>query len=161
MNDSQSLVSDRPTTNPERRRWDRVIAQLRSGRLDTEIATGRSARDRYQAIRAEQLVARGTREDLASHWLLVLERAGRARPAADPRERFQRRRILAAEPAIAELIGRLRGSEPVCARGVALAKRLITDGGGPVHSPSSELDLDDAVREATARLNLLQQRVTA
>jgi hypothetical protein len=137
--DTLSLVSRRC------RAFDRLGARVLGARLDKELAAGRPPEwSRLHAARADHLVALPFREALADGWERVLTRRARL-----PR----RDRVATAEPIIGLLAERLRMPLPVPARGVALAKVLLTDGTGPLYSPLSTVALDDAVAEAVAFLD--------
>ena len=66
-----------------------------------------------------------------------------------------RGRIAAAEGDVRELLATLTGALPVAVRGVAMARVLLSDGTGPLHSYRSPLDLRAAVREATRQMSPL------
>jgi hypothetical protein len=62
-------------------------------------------------------------------------------------------RIVSAEPAIRDLISRLSAPLPVPARGVAMARLLLSDATGPVYSRRSRADLTAEVAAAAAQLD--------
>jgi hypothetical protein len=64
--------------------------------------------------------------------------------------------ILAAEPAIGELMECLTAALPVGARGVAMASVLLTDPTSPVYSRRGSRTLDDRLRAAIAQLDPAQ-----
>ncbi len=73
----------------------------------------------------------------------------RRSPAAPP---LAREGIAPARPALAELSRALREEPVVAARGVALARRLLTDGAGPLYVESGEAALRSTVDEAVRAL---------
>lgn len=92
------------------------------------------------------------------HLLQVAHRAARTWPA--PRSMASARavpicadRIVAAEPAIRELMTRLSVPLPVPARGVAMAGVLLTDATGPVYNRRSPRSLTAAVEAAIIELD--------
>jgi hypothetical protein len=135
---------------------DRLVARLKSGRLDDELASGGLPQSsRLHAARADQLISPPFRTELADNWEQVLQiAAGKAPPG---RGRFirHRDRIDEAEPQIRELISALRAPSPVSVRGVAAAKQLLTDGTGPLYNPliTSKTALAEAVAVAVSMLD--------
>ncbi len=61
--------------------------------------------------------------------------------------------VVAAEPAIRDLMNRLTAPLPVPARGVAMARVLLTDAASPVYSRRARIALTDAVAAAAAQLD--------
>lgn len=139
--------------DPPRRRH-RVLARLRAGQLDAQLADGRSPDDGGQrAARSAQLVTPQARAQLADHWQDVLARAQRPHHPTDPRVPLPRERILAAAPEILDLAACLRAAAPVPVRGVAMAHRLLTDGAGPLYRRSSPVPLRDAIAAVSRHLD--------
>jgi hypothetical protein len=62
-------------------------------------------------------------------------------------------RIVSAEPAIRDLISRLSAPLPVPARGVAMARLLLSDATGPVYSRRATADLTAEIEAAAAQLD--------
>jgi hypothetical protein len=60
---------------------------------------------------------------------------------------------VAAEPAIRELVSRLSAALPVPARGVAMARVLLTDATGPLYSRQARDGLPAALEAAIAQLD--------
>ena len=84
-------------------------------------------------LRAYQLSRLSHRRALAASVDDVVDSAAKRRrrsPAAPP---LAREGIAAGRPALAELSRALREEPVVAARGVALARRLLTDGAGPLY----------------------------
>lgn len=145
----------------ERRFGDGVLARAFGASLDASLAAGRAPESsRLLAARARQVVALSERRSVAGSWehlLRVAHRARRARrlgvrvtAAAVP---VQAERIVAAEPVIRDLIGRLAVPLPVPARGVAMARVLLSDAAGPVYSRRAGVGLAAAVEAAAAQLD--------
>jgi hypothetical protein len=136
------------------RRRHRLVARLRSARLDTQLARGYSPDDGGpRAARAAQLVSPQARRRLAAHWEDLLARAARPHRPGDPRVPLARERVLAVEPEIRALAARLRASAPLPARGVAMAQLLLTDGSGPLYARGTRAGLPDAIAVAARLLD--------
>jgi hypothetical protein len=134
----------------------RVHARLREGALDRRLVAGeRAVGDRALAARAWQLTRRGSRMRLANALDAVLaELDGPQRrllfSSAVPIRRGE------AELARSELIRlaeRLRDERPVAAQGIALVRRLLCDGSGPLYVPGAEDELWRDVRRAAVALD--------
>jgi hypothetical protein len=90
---------------------------------------------------------------LAAHWEHLLE-VNRRQPTPYRRHAgLCRDRIGAAEEAVREMVTALAAPLPVAARGVAMARMLLSDGAGPLYSRRCPVDLVDAVRAVTAELD--------
>lgn len=139
---------------------DRVLARLKSTRLDRELVAGRPPEaSRLHAARADRLVSASFRAELADNWEHVLQVAtGRTSPGHG---RFVLRyeRIIEAEPQIRELVNLLRAplAGPAC--GVAAASLLLSDGTGPLYSPlpANKAVLSDAVGSVVSMLDPARQ----
>lgn len=112
-----------------------LAARVRAWSLDPALAEGRTD-DRLLRVRAAQLVAPRSRQRLARAWLDVLDRAARPAYPLDPRVPVARGRIGAAAELIVALAEALRSPAPVDARGVAMARLLLTSGTSPVYQPT-------------------------
>jgi hypothetical protein len=134
---------------------DRVLAQLKSARLDRELASDQSNSSRLHAVRADRLVSASFRTELAGNWEHVLEIATGRTPPGQGRFVVPYDRVIEAEPQIRELTGLLRGSRPVLARGVAAASLLLTDGTGPLYNRllTDKTVLSDAVAGVVSMLD--------
>lgn len=66
---------------------------------------------------------------------------------------INREAVLAAEPAMESLIGRLRSPSPAHPRGVVLSRRIVRDGCGPLYQPAHSADLLHAVGQALKALD--------
>jgi hypothetical protein len=134
---------------------DRLLARALGASLDQRLARGCPPESsRLLAARARDIVSLRHRESLARSWDHLLRAASRAparRTAAVPLNAVA---ILAAEPAIRELMERLTAPLPVPAQGVAAATIPLTDATSPVYGRPSPRTLarlarllDDAINE--------------
>ncbi len=143
-----------------RRLGDGVLARVFGASLDASLAAGCPPESsRLLAARARDIVSLRRRRSLAGSWehvLRVARRAQRSRragswpPAAMP---VCADRVVAAEPAIRDLVNRLTAPLPVPARGAAMARVLLTNANSPVYSRRARVPLGDAVAEAAAQLD--------
>ena len=156
-----TLAFSDPFALPSRRLGDGVLARVFGASLDAELAAGRPPESsRLRAARARDIVALRRRRSIADSWehlLRVARRAQRARlagshttAAAAPVRADQ---LVAAEPAIRDLMNRLSAPLPVPARGVAMARVLLTDATSPVYNRRAGVALADAVAAAAAQLD--------
>jgi hypothetical protein len=137
---------------------DKVVSRALGASLDRELAQGREPEDgRLLAARAQDIVALRRREELARYWERVLSTAARPAPALRNAVPLRRGPVLAAEPAITELARLLRAPLPVSARGVAMARLLLTDAGGPLYWSAAPESLHVALRAAITRLDPEQE----
>jgi hypothetical protein len=133
---------------------DKVMARALGASLDRQLAAGREPEEsRLLAARAQDIVALRRRERLAGYWEHVLASAARPAPALRNAVPLRRGPVLAAEPAITELASLLRAPLPVSARGVAIARKLLTDAGGPLYWSAAPESLHVALRAAITRLD--------
>jgi len=106
--------------------------------LDRDLADGADPRSEPQlAYRARRLTTRRSRDRIArgiERAVAEAERPWNGMRAAVP---VQRRTVLGARPTLLALVRALRSPAPVAAQGVALALRLLTDGGGPLYGSDS------------------------
>jgi hypothetical protein len=161
------LVLGDPTVLRPRRLADRVLARLLGASLDESLAAGSAPESsRLLAARAQAVVTPRARRSVVANWERVLRRAYRAqpRPSGQPHRStwpgasraavpLCADRIVAAEPLIRELTARLTASAPVPARGVAMARILLTDATGPVYQRRARVPLTTALAAATAQLD--------
>jgi hypothetical protein len=109
-------------------------------RLDAELAAGVSPwRSEEHALRAAQLVARRRR------YAADLRRAAECRGSGVP---VSRAAVLDARPALLALADDLVEVPEPSPRGIALALRLLVDGGGPLYRPWTRGELYAAAEEA-------------
>ena len=147
------LVLGDPHPLPSRRIGDGVLARLFGASLDASLA----------AARARDIVALRRRRSMAGSWEHVLRVARRAQRAPRAGSRppagampVCADRVVAAEPAIRDLMSRLAAPLPVPARGVAMARVLLTDGTSPVYNRHAGVALTKAVAAAAAQLDPAQ-----
>jgi hypothetical protein len=110
----------------------RIASHLRAGSLERELIAGADPlASPALAARAATLCSRRTRTELAAG----LERSLAA--ARGPQRRWwavsPHSPLLASADEVRELAELLRGEAPLRAAGVAMLKRLLTDGGGPAY----------------------------
>jgi hypothetical protein len=150
-----AVISPRPLV-------DRVLARAFGASLDELLASGSGPESsRLLAARAWDIVSLRRRTSTAGHWdhlLRVARRLAGALPMPRPGVLggaipVCADRIVAAEPAIRELISRLSAPLPVPARGVAMASSLLTDSTGPVYNRHSPVTLAAALDAAIAQLD--------
>jgi hypothetical protein len=130
----------------------RVFASRRS--LDDALADGASPLWTPElALRARQLVSRGSRQQLATSLERLVKEAQRSvspRAVAVP---LPRREISEAQTSIFSIATRLRDERPVYARGMALLSRLLSDGSGPMYNSHAGGSLGHAVGAIAAALD--------
>lgn len=142
-----------PGTRPYRVA-NRVLARALGASLDRRLAAGTPPESaRLLAVRARDIVQLGRREAVARYWERTLRVARQPGAAAACSVPLRRQQVLAAEPAIRDLARLLRVPLPVGARGVAIARVLLTDGGGPLYWTRSPVSLHDALAEAITWLD--------
>jgi hypothetical protein len=134
--------------------FEPIALHFRSAQIDDELAAGRPAEtSALHARRARTLVAPRNRGALAANWEQLLSAAARPVRGLSGRVPIRRARVLAAETEIRTLIDALNSSGPVPAQGVALARRLLTDGTGPVYNRAAADDLSERVAQAALELD--------
>ena len=133
----------------------RVWARLCPGRFDAELAgTERVVMGSAAAVHAQRLVSVREREVIARSLRQCLRDA---RDGADlavmysSRVRVHRRNVLAAEDLIDATTLQLHSPRPVSPRGMALLRRLLTDGRSPLYEFGSG-DLEGRLAVALATL---------
>jgi hypothetical protein len=131
---------------------DRMLARALGASLDQRLATGCAPESsRLLAARAQDIVSLPHRESLARSWDHLLRVARRGPTLRTPSVPLNATAILAAEPAIRELMERLTAPLPVPARGVAAATTPLTNATSPVYgrqSPDALAGLlDDAINQ--------------
>jgi hypothetical protein len=145
---------------------DGILARVFRASLDEALAAGWPPEtSRLLAARARLIVSLPERAATARNWehvLLVAHRSGPARrvvshgpagqvPAGAVPVRADQ--VVAAEPAIRDLMNRLTAQLPVPARGVAMARVLLTDAASPVYSRRARIALTAALEAAAAQLD--------
>jgi hypothetical protein len=141
---------------------DRLLARALGASLDQQLAAGCLPEStRLLAARAEYIVSLPRRASLAGNWAHLLRAAGRAPSRRVPAVPLRAAAILAAEPAIRELMECLTAPLPVGARGVATASVLLTDPTSPVYSRRSPGSLADRLQAAIIALDPAQPLMQA
>jgi hypothetical protein len=113
---------------------DRMLARALGASLDQQLAAGTPPESsQLLAARAQVVVSLPHRESLARSWNHLLRVARRAPTLRTPGVPLNVAAILAAEPAIRELMERLIAPLPVPAQGVAAATIPLTDATSPVY----------------------------
>jgi hypothetical protein len=132
---------------------DRLGARLRVGALDRALASGAPPEsDVALTLHARRLIAPRTRRRLARTLQSMV--ATTRRPPRPPLRPPGAQVAVAGEDLLA-LADRLEDPGPVEARGVALVRMLLSDGGGPLHSRGAAGRLAAAAHEAAAALEPL------
>jgi hypothetical protein len=132
----------------------RTLAALRHAALDRRLADGADAIDRRElTVRAWQITRPRALERLARALEGILIDAERPRPAHGPAVPVCCEEVEVARDEILRLVERLREPRPVCPRGVALARLLLTDGTGPLYAPSPNDELWRRLHRAAAALD--------
>ena len=158
---NSTLALEDPFALPSRRPGDGVLARVFGASLDASLAAGCPPESsRLLAVRARDIVSLCRRRSIADSWEHVLRVARRAQRARRGGSRVPAGavpicadRVVAAEPAIRDLMNRLAAPLPVPARGVAMARVLLTDASSPVYNRRSGVALTDAVAAAAAQLD--------
>jgi hypothetical protein len=113
---------------------DRLLARAHGASLDQQLAAGCPPESsRLLAARARDIVALPHRASVAGSWVHLLRAARRSPTSRTPAVPLNVGAILAAEPAITELISRLTAPLPVTAQGVAAATMPLTNATSPVY----------------------------
>jgi hypothetical protein len=134
----------------------RVAARVLADRLDRLLAAGASPEGSILlAVRAHALVTDRHRQGLATAIDRVVTEAAPVGPRPVTAVPVNWAAVLIALPELRELAGRLRAPAPVPARGVAIVRRLLTDGCGPLFHPARAAELPSATRRASASLEPL------
>jgi hypothetical protein len=143
------------------RSWHRVLARWRATSLDRALADGAGPeQDVYLAARAMQLTSAKSRRHLADGLRQVLAGAERSRSGTGParvpvwptRVPVRRESVATAAADLAPLPGYLLAAGPVPAQGVAIVRRLLSDGAGPLYRESRHEELRDTAHRAAAAL---------
>jgi len=136
--------------------WDRLLARWHAFRIDRDLAGGALPDATMErALRARTLVGMPTRRGLARSVRHMLATSARPSTAGYPPVPVCRDRVRACSAEFEELIRRLLAPWPVPAQGVAKARLLLTDGGGPLYRRASPDDLRSRVLEAADALAAL------
>lgn len=120
---------------------------LRRDRLDLALAgRARPGDDPAQMLRAAQLLREPERRRVARGLRSAVDAAETARWRWSPRVPVAAHAVREGRVALTRLASRLGSAAPVSARGVALARILLTDGTGPLYR--EERDDPDGLRRA-------------
>jgi len=124
-------------------------------KLDRKIAGGPpDIADSALALRARQLTAPGTRREIAGSLRNIMDYADRrgSQPIISAVV-VEPRAVRCGRRAILELAERLEAAMPVSARGVALARALLTDGRSPLFNPHCERTVSEVAWEVKDALD--------
>lgn len=136
---------------------DRLRARAYGASLDQRLAAGCAPESSLLlAARAHRIVALPHRESLARSWAHLLQMARRSSAIGTRAVPLNTAAILAAEPAIRELIARLAAPLPVTAQGVAAATLPLTNAASPVYRRLGPGSLADALDAAITQLDPAQ-----
>jgi hypothetical protein len=128
----------------------RLMVFLIRIKLDRAIADERpSEATRALALRVQQLTAHTTRRRVASELRAIVEYVDR-NDSVSPRltaVMIEPAAVRAGREAILGLAERLQSTAPLSARGVVLARALLTDGRSPLFNPFCERTVVEAVFE--------------
>jgi hypothetical protein len=137
---------------------DRLIAWLRAGSLDRQLARGVAPETGGPlTLRARALIGPSARSSLARQLRRVVSDA-RGDHVWLTRIPVRRREVLAAADALDVLADRLAAPGPVDVRGVAQVRVLLSDGCGPLYFRGATDELHARVAQALSRLDVLEQR---
>jgi hypothetical protein len=147
--DANARAAGRPTN-----RHPTIVLRLKVFliriKLDRAIADERpSEATRALALRVQQLTAHTTRRRVASELRAIVEYVDR-NDSVSPRltaVMIEPAAVRAGREAILGLADRLQSTAPVSARGVVLARALLTDGRSPLFNPFCERTVVEAVFE--------------
>jgi hypothetical protein len=112
----------------------RLSTSLQRGRLNNLLADGAdpSASGELE-LRAHLLCSPGSRERLARGLERIMRQASESAPRRRPLARVHRTAVKECAQDLEALVRRLRDGKPVDPRGVALTRRLLTDGTSPLY----------------------------
>jgi hypothetical protein len=136
--------------------WDdRIVARLLAPWLDRDLAEATLFRSPVtHAARAVQLTS-SRRPSLARSLDALVERADQAAPSSmSAALRPCREQVRDALPEIKAISARLRTAEPVDARGVAILRAVLGDGGGPCYARSHPAALTVRLQEVSRCLRV-------
>jgi hypothetical protein len=132
----------------------RLLSHVRGAALDERLAAGTDAESSVLlAVRAAYLTGARHRRRLAADWDDVAARARRPWSPASAQLPVDRAAVLAAADRINDVADVLRSGRQVTARGVALARALLTFANSPVYRGSRTTeDLTAAVARSLAAM---------
>lgn len=129
---------------PLRRLW----VSLKATSLDRALAEGVKPSESVElSMRAGQLVGESQREQIATSIQALLDLAGQDRQIflGPTRLPVDRERLEANRARLEGIAETLLGPRPVSPRGVAMARRLITDFRGPIYTAGRNSRLPEAL----------------
>jgi hypothetical protein len=131
----------------------RLRVRTRRFGLDARLARGEDPiGDPALELRAAQLCRLRNRERVADALMLALARAEHRSASLSAAIPVRREAVSEGRPAVLQLAIVLRKPGPVCAQGVALARRLLWDGNGPLYSLGEPGALHHEARRALLAL---------
>lgn len=114
--------------------WARIIAWLRPGQYDRQLAFGATAHEGTPlAIHAKRLTSVREREAVARAFRRSIEDAHSGSQFRSSRVEINATDVVAAEEIIDDITLRLHTQRPVTARGMARLRLLLAHGGGPLY----------------------------
>jgi hypothetical protein len=133
----------------------RIRVAVKRDTLTRELAQGADPTAApARALRASQLTSGRRRRQMIRTWRRTIAEARQPAVTRAMVGIINRRAVLEAEDAIQELIERLRSPDPVTAKGMAMAERIVTDGiSSPLYSPAERGTLRRQLLVATAELD--------
>jgi hypothetical protein len=141
-------------TSVTNRGWIRLLCHGLSFSLDRRIASGRPVESSaLLAARAQILTSPVKCQQVAEAWQVLIDLARSSDQSHNIFVTVCRDRLASAEHDIRQLSTILLTSQPVAARGVAIAKVLLADGTGPVFNPHSDVSLRTALGQAIEQLD--------
>lgn len=130
-----------------------VIVHWQAARLDRELAAGVSVRaSDAHALRALRITGRRRRTSLARGLTRIVHSASASGARFTSAVPPDRRAVLATRPVIEALERRLRGDQPVAARGMAMLAELLTEPTSPLYRPEAPGALGSRLRAAAVAL---------
>jgi hypothetical protein len=137
---------------------DRLVAKLRAGALDRQLARGVAPEaGGALTLHARALIGPPARAALARQLRRVVSDA-RGSHLWLSRVPVRRHAVLEAADALDTLAARLAAPGPVGVRGVAQVRLLLTDGCGPLYFRGATDELRARVAQALSGLDVLEQR---
>jgi hypothetical protein len=148
-------TANEPRIAPQVGVRDRVIARLRSRRLDEALARGIPPETAAPlALRARRLITLSYRRAIADDLRRVIRDTCRGVRPSHARVSPVLSQVIAATDDLSRLADALATPGPVAARGVAQARILLTDGTGPLYNAKSTANLRARAASATDTLGL-------
>jgi hypothetical protein len=130
-----------------------LLAWWQAAELDRLLATGATpAGTAALAARANRITGRRSRRQIADGLARARRSARDRAPGWSAAIQPHKEEILAARVVLNALDRRLRASEPVSARGMAMLRTLLTDGGSALYAPMARGALGSELRAVAAAL---------